>query len=247
MKIIIIVLLMSCTLCLGGCRDNQKADTLIFATSADYPPFEYYENTKMTGFDIELAELIAHEMGKTAVFENMQFSGILIALHSAQVDAAISTITMTDERKHAFDFSDPYYFETMAIVFSNASPIKNQNQLIGKKIACQLGTTMELWLKKYHPDSEIVSFDNTNQAIEALKAGHVDGVLIDGVQGSVFSHNNPGLAYLVISKSDAGYGIAFPKGSPLRASVNAALKALKEKGAVHQLEQKWFEVDKWKK
>src|SRR3989304_2258278 len=138
--------------------------------------------------------------------DDMKFSVILAALQTGFVDAAISTITITPEREKNFDFSKPYSHESMAMVFPKDKPITDNLQLSGKKIACQLGTTMEIWLKKYAIGTEIITMDNNNQAIEALKAGHVDGVLVDSVQGIAFRDHNNGFSYAVIAKSDTGYG-----------------------------------------
>lgn len=233
-------LLFSLLLLLTGCHEEGVGDEIKFATSADYPPFEYHEQGEIKGFDIDLAHMIAHELGKKAVIEDMQFSSILPALLDKRVNAAISTLTITEERQKSFDFSDPYHFASMAVVFKATSPITDKSQLAGKKIGCQLGTTMEIWLKKYVPDAEIVSLNNNNLAIESLKAGHVDAVLMDGIQASAFSKNNAGLSSTIIAQSDDGYGIAFIKSSPLKDKVNHALASLKAKGEIKKLEEKWL-------
>lgn len=171
----------------------------------------------------------------------MQFSSILPALTSGQADAAISTITITYDRKKNFDFTTPYYFEGMAAVFKKDYPINSPSQLAGKKIAAQLGSTMEIWLKKHAQDEQIVPMDNNNQAIEALKAGHIDVVLMDGAQGAIFSQKNPGLSYAIIAKAEDGYGIALPKNSLMTARINRILNTLKEKGEIAKLQKTWLE------
>jgi polar amino acid transport system substrate-binding protein len=233
-------------LILTGCNNDKPKNEIKFAISAEYPPFEYHTHGEIKGFDIELARLIAKELGKKAVFEDMQFSTILAALQNGSVDAAISTITITEERKKNFAFSDPYYNESMAMVFSKSQPIVDKSQLPGKKIACQLGSTMEIWLKTHATRTEVISMNNNNQAIEALKAGHVAGVLVDSVQGAAFSQQNTGLFYAVIAKSDTGYGIAFKKDSLLKDQVNKALSSLNTKGEIKKLQQKWLENSEWK-
>lgn len=247
MKLLTTSVLILSALALSGCSGEEKSNTLHFATSAEYPPFEYLDHGELKGFDVDLAKLIAKELGKEAVFDNMQFSSILPAISYGQDDMAISTITITPERKVNLDFSSPYYFESMAVVFKKESPIGSPTQLANKKLACQLGTTMELWTKKHAPTAELISMNNNNQAIAALKAGHVEAVIMDGAQGLVFSQNNPGLAYALIATSDDGYGIALPKNSPLTPQVNQALKKLKESGAIDKLQQQWLEDDQWKK
>ncbi|MFI4918563.1 MAG: ABC transporter substrate-binding protein [Legionellales bacterium] len=231
-----------------GCSSNAKKDnsTLHFATAAEYPPFEYQERGRMKGFDIDLATLIANKLGKKAVFDNMQFSTILPALTSGQVDAAIATITITDARKKQFDFTAPYYFESIAAVFDKNAPIKNPDQLTGKKIAVQLGSTVAFWLKKHAPESVVVTLDNNNAAIAALKAGHVDLVLLDGPQGLVFSQKNPSLSFAVIAQSADGYGIALTKHSVLTAQINEVLHTLIETGAITALKKKWLEDASWR-
>lgn len=231
---------------LTGCQVDKKPDTLTFAVSADYPPFEYTRNNTLTGFDIELGQLIAKKLGKVAVFEDMQFSSIFASLKNGMVDATISTITITQERQKEFDFSDAYYIESMDMVSNQAQPLTLPTQLSGKKIACQLGTTMEFWLKKHALKTEIISMDNNNQAIEALKAGHVDGVLTDTIQSIAFCSQNPQLTHAFIANSDCGYGIAIKKGSPLKSQINTALQELKADGSLEKLQQKWLKDLSWK-
>ncbi len=234
------------TLILYGCSEGKSSNNIKFSTSAEYPPFEYHQNGEIKGFDIDLAKAIAKELGKEAVFEDVQFSSVLLALQDGSVDAAISTITITKDRQNNFDFSDPYYVESMAIVFEKTKPILDKAQLSGKKIACQLGTTMEIWLKTHYQDVEIIAMNNNNQAIEALKVGHVDGVLIDQMQGAVFSSKNSNLDYAVIGQSETGYGIAFKKNSPLKNQVNKAIQTLEANGEMKKMKQKWLENTEWK-
>lgn len=240
MKVKIISTCIAVLLILSACN-NKKIDGVIeFATNADYPPFEYIENGKTVGFDIDLAHLIAKTLGKKAIIAHMQFSAIFPALAHDRVDAGIATITITPERKKNFDLSEPYHFESMATVFKVNNPITATKDLVGKKIACQLGSTMQLWLEKNHLIKNIIAFDNNNQAIEALKAGHIDGALMDGAQGDVFSKNNPELGSSVIETSSDGYGIAVKKGSPLLEQINQALKILQENGELKKLQEQWF-------
>jgi polar amino acid transport system substrate-binding protein len=225
---------------LSGCNsNNHPKNTLTFATSAEYPPFEYTDGKQIKGFDIELAELIAKELGKQAVFQNIQFSSILPALQTGIADAAIATITVTDERKKVFDFSDLYYTDGIALVYPVNHPITTEAALAGKKIACQMGTTMQFWLEHHMKTAHVILMDNNNQAIEALKSNYVDAVLMDNVQSAVFSKKNPGLAHSLLAQSDAGYAIAFKKGSPLKDEVNNILKKLEASGAMKILKRKW--------
>ena len=226
--------------CLIGCNGNKTPETIRFVTSAEYPPFEFQENGVIKGFDIDLAELISQELGKKATFQNMKFCSVLPSLLSGRADAAISTITITEARKKNFDFSEPYYFGEIAAVFKNEDPITHTSELTNKKIACQLGSTMEIWLKEHFPKTPITAMDSNPQAIELLKAGHVNVVVLDSSQASVFCAKNPGLSYKIIAQAEDGYGIAFVKGSPWVPLMNKAIEKFKANGTLEQLKSKWI-------
>lgn len=245
MKKIVLIGLCSLILLLSGCTDSKKsANTIVFATSADYPPFEYKQYGETKGFDIDLAHKVAEQMGKKAEFRDMQFSTVLPALQTGQADAAISTLTITNQRKENFDFSKPYYFEVMAMVFPKKNPVPVISEFKNKKIAYQLGSVMEIWLKQHASSAKLIAMDNNNQAIEALKVGHVDYVLLDGAQAHIFSQKNPELSYSILDHAKDGYGIAVKKGSPLLKEINQALQTLQEKGDIEALKKKWLNFSK---
>ena len=226
---------------LAACEDSKtKEPVLTFAISAEYPPFEYIDKGETKGFDIDLAELIGEKLGMKVVFENMAFGTIFPMLESSQVDAAISTLTASPERRKQFDFSEVYYKSDLATIFKEQMPITTVAQLEGKKVACQLGSTMEQWLKAHVPSANRVAIDHGNQMIEALKAGHVDVILIDEVQAVIFTQKNPGLSYTTVAPVDEGYAIAFKKGSTHKAPVDSALRTLITGGELKKLEDKWL-------
>jgi polar amino acid transport system substrate-binding protein len=240
-------------LLLNGCEKKDDNNIIRFGTSADYPPFEYYENGKMTGFEVELAQMIAAELGKEAKIEDMPFDSILISLNNDTIDAGIACFVTTEDRKQNYDFSDCYHHDVLAIVykkgdseFDKSDFRRMKTKLENAKIGCQLGTTMEVWLKKNVPNSEIISMDVNNKIIEALKAGHIEYVLIDYTQAVAFCEKNHDLNYHVIEEEgkQEGNGIAFKKGSSLREKINVALKSLESSGKIQKLKEKWL---KWKK
>ncbi|MDR1334045.1 MAG: ABC transporter substrate-binding protein, partial [Holosporaceae bacterium] len=215
---------------LPGCEEKKNDAAIKFTVNADYPPFEYFENGKIVGFDIELAQLVGEKIKKQVVFEDMQFSAAIAAVKSGAADAAISAIAATDERRENFDFTDEYYFDSFSAVYKEDNPVTSKDQLAKVKVICQLGTTMELWLRQQIPDVSLTMVDNNNQAIESLKAGHTECVFMDTLQASTFCKKNPELRYSKIAKSDSGYSIALKKGSPLREEMNKALKELESEG-----------------
>lgn len=209
--------------------------------SAEYPPFEFYDDKgKIVGFDIDLADAIAQKMGATIAYENRTFGTIVQSLQKGFADMAISCIGWSEERAKMVDYSDLYYWEGLSLISAKKFPIATLEALEEKQVSCLAGSVTEIWLKKKCPKASILSFDTTTQAIEALKAGHVQACLLDESQGSVFTHHNPDLTFALLGTSDEGVGIIFPKGSALRVRVNAALQELKDEGFLEKLKDKWM-------
>ncbi|MBA4118241.1 MAG: amino acid ABC transporter substrate-binding protein [Candidatus Puniceispirillum sp.] len=232
--------LLASSLVLAGCQDEDKKETLTFGTCADYPPFEYVENGVLTGLDIEIAKELAKELGKEVRFENMSFGAILASLSAGKVDAAISTITATPERAAAFDFTPPYYDETISTLSLQSAQIANAKDLEGKRVACQMGATTQMWLAKHVPSATLLAFDTTNQAVEAVKARQCDAALVDTAQASAFQKVNPELTHALVGETGSGYAIATKKGSKLTKELTQAMARLKEKGVLKELVAKWI-------
>ncbi|MDR0677116.1 MAG: ABC transporter substrate-binding protein [Holosporaceae bacterium] len=239
---ILLLILWGVLLC--GCDEKRDDKFIKFGTSADYPPFEYYENGKIVGFEIELAQMIANELGKEVSIVDMPFDSILPSINNGTVDAGIAGFAPTEERKKNFDFSDSYYHDAYGVVYKKENPITNKAQMAHTKVGTQLGTTVDIWLKKHVPSVTGITMSNNNQLIEALKAGHVDCVFIGYAQCISFCEKNQNLKCSLISEANEGSCILIKKGSPLKDKLNAAIKSLIEKGKIQELKEKWF---KWKK
>ena len=192
----------------------------------------------MQGFDIELAKLIGKKIDKEVIIQDMPFSAVMASVQVGNVDAAISTITSTPERERNFMFSEPYYYENLAIIFKKGHGIPDVQQLLGKNVVCQLGTTMEIWLKAHFPQISLKLVDNNNQAVELLKSGYADIMVVDEVQAISFIQNNDILAYEHMAHTGMGYSIAFAQSSPFYEQVNQVLIDLKNSGELEALEKK---------
>ncbi|MDR0632593.1 MAG: ABC transporter substrate-binding protein [Holosporales bacterium] len=238
-KLYICVLLSAVLFVLSGCKNSTNQNALKFAVCADYPPFEYYENGKIVGFDADLANAIAEKLGKKAVLEDMQLPAILASVHNGLSDAAISALAATKERANNYDFSTSYYEESFSAVYKENHPVATLSQLSEAKVVCQLGSSMEIWLKSNNIPHNTI--DNNNQAIESLKAGHVDCVFMDEIQARAFCKNNPGLQNSHIAKSGDGYSILVKKGSSLKKDIDGALKELEADGTIEKLKKKYLE------
>lgn len=215
---------------------------IIVGLSADYPPFEFKQGENIVGFDVDLAKAISKEIGAKIKFHDMSFASLLSALQQNEIDIIISSVTSTPERKKNFDFSIPYHFDELAILHHAGQPI-DEHSLEGKTIACQMGSAMHAWLKGHTIKTNIVPMDVATQMAEALKAGHVDGVLIDAIQAKEFIKNSKNLAFSVVGRSQEGCSVMTRKNSPLVAKINAAILKLKQNGTLDSLHTKWIEGD----
>jgi polar amino acid transport system substrate-binding protein len=222
---------------------SEIRDQICFGTSAEYPPFENVVNGKIVGFDMDLAEEVAKIMNKTAVFKDMEYPAVLPSLTAGHIDAAISAIERTPDRELTFDFSTPYYKDNIYAVYPNTTKIEGKQDLAQKRVTCQTGSTMHEWIKKLVPDvnmKEIIILNDVNMAIESLKQGLTDVVIVDGSQAGAYCHQNPSLNCAYLDEgSGMGYAIAFKKGSRLLPSVNSALVKLIENGTMAKLIEKW--------
>ncbi|MDR1436237.1 MAG: ABC transporter substrate-binding protein [Puniceicoccales bacterium] len=233
------LLLFAASIVLCGCGEKRENDAVRIALSADYPPFEYVEDGKIVGFDVDLGRAVAAAMGRSATFQDIAFSAVLATLSSGRADMALSTVAITDERQKRYSFSQPYFHEELFVLDLRSKPIDISGKFSGLRVACQLGSTMELWLRQNSPNCSILSMDSNVQAVEALRAGKVDAVVVDGAQAKSFCARDGKLACQFLARTDSGYAIALKKGAPLLKDADAALKKLQRDGTVDALKKKW--------
>ncbi|MDR1289300.1 MAG: ABC transporter substrate-binding protein [Holosporales bacterium] len=235
--------LFSFLLALCGCEERKDDSVITFGTSADYRPFEYYEDGKLTGFEIDLANAIANKLGKTANFEDMPFSSLLAGLENGTIDAVASSLVPTEERRRNYDFTVEYYGSVIAFIHGRDNDRMSTDDLSGVKIACQLGSVPEAWMKKNRPKAEIVTIDNVAQSVELIRAGRVDGILVDGIIASTICRDNPDLKYTVVDSpaesADNGFAMAVKKGSTLRELLDNAIQQLDDSGELRAIKEKW--------
>lgn len=215
-------------------------------TDATWPPFEMVnEKTKeLEGYDIDLMNAIAKEAGLKIKWVNTGFDPLLAGMATGQYDAAISVITITDERKAEMLFSDPYYNagQLIAVKIDNQAIIKPEH-LKGKKCGAQVGTTGSIEIGKI--DGAILkTYDDIGQAFMDLINGQIDAVVADSplVEGYV-APNKDKIKAVGEPFTDEFYGIAVKKGGEaLLAKINAGLKAVKDKGILEQLDEQWVKA-----
>ncbi len=240
----IVVLLMGLIMVLlTGCGETSSPDKVLkVGISPDYPPFESYNNGEIIGLDPSLINAIGKHMNRQIQFYPLSFDNLIGALESKRVDLVISSMTKTPERENKFDFSLPYYRNSLSIVYRNGQPINSVEELKGKKIGAQTGSTMDLFLKKLG-NVDISSLNNNNIMIEDLKLGRIDGVLLETVQAIQFAQSNLSLRSHLITNLDdetGSYSIAFPKGSALKNEVDSILTEMKQNGELQAIIQQWI-------
>ncbi len=217
---------------------KKEANFFRVGTAANYPPFEYIDNTKMAGFDIDLMREIGKKIGVKFEFVNMSFDGLIPAVKGGKIDIIASAMSATDARRKSIDFSDAYYkTENLYLKKKGNDTIKSKQDLNGKKIGVQLGTVQEMAAKKID-GANVVPAEETVSLILALKSGKVDSVLFDSSIGYGYLKKNQDLvAFFNEPDGSEGFSIAFDKGkqNELIAKVNKAIKDLKADGTYDKL------------
>lgn len=231
----------------GGTGDTSQADDVwTVGTEPAFPPFESMNSSgEFEGFDIDLMNAIGEKAGKTVEFENLPFDGLISALQGGSIDAAISGMTITEERAEAVDFSDPYFKAGLAIaVAEGTTGIETLDDLKGKKIAVQIGTTGATTAEGI-ADAEITTFESAPLALQELSNGNVDAVINDApaTLEAIKTGNLPDIEVVGELLTEESYGIALPKGSENVEAINAALTEMKSDGTYAEIYKKWFGIE----
>jgi polar amino acid transport system substrate-binding protein len=228
--------------CGGG---DDDAAVLKVCSDIPYPPFEFVDESSplgYSGFDIELIAAIGERIGREVEIVEAGFDALTsgAAMAAGQCEVAIAAMTITAERAEQIDFSDVYYESVQSLLVPQGSAITSIADLgAGLRVGVQSGTTGEEYAIENVPGADIVGFENPGDLLTALVAGTLDAVLQDAPVNETHAASNP---TVVIETYDTGesYGIAFAKGSPLVAEVNAALAALRADGTYDALFDKYF-------
>jgi len=225
---------------------TQAAEKIRFAASATYPPFESLDQeNNLVGFDIDLAKALCQQMKAECTFTNNAFDSLIPSLKFRRYDAVISGMDITAERSKQVDFTQPYYANS-AIVIAPKGRFSRFDDLKGKRIGVENGTTHQKYLQDKHPEVKVVAYDSYQNAILDIKSGRLDGVFGDSAVVNQWLKSNPQLATVGDHVTDADYfgtglGIAVRKGNTaLLNEFNQALAELKTSGRWQQLNQKWF-------
>lgn len=218
--------------------------TLVMATNAEFPPYEYYDDGgNITGIDVEIAAAIAEHMGMEFKVEDMAFDSIIPAVQSGKADFGAAGMTVSEERKQSVDFSDSYATATQVIIVRADSDIASPDDLKGKTIGVQLGTTGDIYASDIE-DATIEQYNKGFEAIQALSQNKIDAVVIDGEPAKVFVSQNEGLKILDEALTVEEYAICVKKGNDeLVKSINEAIASLKESGKLQEIVDKYITAE----
>lgn len=215
---------------------------LTIAASLDFPPFENLNGTEAEGFEVEFLNAIAEHMGLEANWVNSKFDTIVPQIQTGgKSDLGASGITITDERLEQVDFTDPIVDVNQSITVLKDSGITSVDDLAGKKIGAQSGTTGYDWAAENVPDAEMVAFDEMTAVFAALEAGQIDAVAVDLPVANHYVKGYDDQEVIEEIPTGEQYGIAVSKENPaLLAAVNKAIAELRDNGTYDQIADEWI-------
>jgi len=233
---------------------GEVKKTLTMATNAYFQPYEYYDaNQKIVGIDAEIAAAIAEKLGMELKIEDMQFNSILNSVSSGAVDFGMAGLTITDERKLEVDFTNTYATGKQVVIVVEGGTVASIDDLDGKKIGVQLGTTGDAYATGDYglnedetPNGNVIQYNNGNEAVLALVGGAVQAVIIDNEPAKALVAANPGknLKILETEYVYEEYAICVKKGNAeLLQKLNTAIDELTKDGTIDKIINKYIPAE----
>ena len=250
-KVLSMLLVAVCTMGLAACGGSSEGgsedsgdDTLVMATNAEFPPYEYHEGDEVVGIDVDIASAIAEELGMELKVEDMAFDSIIPAVTSGKADIGAAGMTVTPDREESVAFTDTYAHATQVIIVKEDSDITGPDDLVGKTIGVQLGTTGDLYATDIE-DATVEQYNKGFEAVQALTQDKIDAVIIDGEPAKEFVAESEGLKILDEAFTEEDYAIAVAKdNTELVEKINDALATLKESGKLDEIIAKYISADR---
>lgn len=245
-RVLSVLLAAVCVMSMAACGSKKEdvagaGDKLVMATNAEFPPYEFHDGDEIVGIDAEFAAAIAEKLGMELTIEDMAFDSLIPAVQSGKVDFSAAGMTVTPERESQVDFSDSYYTgRQVIIVTEDNTEITGPDELEGKKIGVQLGTTGDIFASDDYGDDMVERYNKGVEAVQALLQGKIDAVIIDDQPAQTFVEENDGLKILDTEYVEEDYAMCFKKGSDLVEKVNKAIAELKEDGTFDKIIDKYI-------
>ncbi len=257
----ILALTVTFAACGGSSNDSKTTDesadnTLVMATNAEFPPYEYHENDEngkdqIVGIDAEIAQAIADKLGMELKIEDMEFDSIIASVQSGKADLGMAGMTVTEERKESVSFTTSYANGVQVVIVPEGSPITSVDDLSAKdanyNIGVQTSTTGDLYATMDLEDEGLATVERYSKgadAINALLNGKIDCVIIDNEPAKAFVAAKDGLKILDTSYADEDYAICIAKdNTELLDQVNTALQELIADGTVQSIIDKYIPAE----
>lgn len=216
---------------------------LVMVTNAEFPPYEFRESNDIVGIDADIARAIADKLGMELEIQDMAFDSLIPAIQSGKADFSAAGMTVNEDRKKNVDFTDTYAEAAQVIIVNEGSDIKTPDDLEGKKVGVQTGTTGDIYADDIK-DADVQRFNKGMEAVLALTQGKLDAVIIDREPAKVFVKENAGLQILDEAFTEEEYAIAVKKGNTeLVEKMNGAIKELKESGELQKIVDKYITAE----
>ena len=225
---------------------------LIMATNAAFPPYEMTDDSgAVIGIDPEIAALIAEKLGLELVIDDVDFDSALLAVQQGKADMVMAGVTVNEDRLAVMDFTASYATGVQVVIVPEDSDITDMDGLEGKLIGCQRGTTGYIYASDTpenggYGEDNVIAYDNGITAVEALKNGQVDAVIIDNGPAKEFVEANPGLKILETPWVEEEYAIGLSKADSadaLNEAINNALQELIDDGTVQSILDKYITAE----
>jgi len=219
----------------------EENDQIIWGTNAAFPPFEMREGDEVIGVDAEIAARIAEKLGVELVVEDMEFDSLMAALQSGKIDFIAAGFTIKPDREKQVLFTDTYFEAVQVIIVQKDNEeIKNADDLKGKKIGVQNGTTGDFVASEIE-GAEVARYNTGIEAVLDLKNGNIDAVIIDNLPAQMLAEQNPEVKILDDKPAEnEEYALAVRKGdTELQQIINEVLKEMKESGEIEKLVNKY--------
>lgn len=253
-KIICLILAVCVTACLfAGCAgqpavpssDTDAKETLTMGTNAAFPPYEFVDdNGQIAGIDAEIAKAVADKLGMNLEIKDMEFDSLIPAVQGGSVDIVFAGMTVTDERKESVNFSDSYATGVQVIIVKEGSDIATADDLEGKTIGVQSGTTGDIYCTDDYGQENVKQFSSGALAVAALVNGQIDCVVIDNEPAKNFVAANAGLKILGTEYIKEDYAAAISKtNTDLLDKVNKAISELKADGTIDKIIGKYISAE----
>lgn len=219
--------------------------TLVVGTNATFPPMQFVDKDKnITGYEMDLVRAVAKEAGYDISIKNAEFDGLISDVANGNCDLVAACMTITPERQKAVLFSDPVYSLRQACVVPSGSAIATMDDLAGKKVGAQLGTTGSFVVKKQAPNAQLRNYDDVGLAFQDMKNGNIDAVVCDDPVAAYYANHDADYANTLklafLTEEGENIGFAFRKAdAELVQQFNEALARLRANGTEKALLQQW--------